>query len=550
VQAASAERAMPLLGPYEVRNLSITDETGAKLVESVDLTIAPGERVAAIGDVNAGAETVAEAIVRLQTPSSGRIRIGDMALDDLGEAQTGRRIAFAGPDPYLRNTSLRDALLFGLKYHPAAATKGPVDARRAAFLVEAQMSGNSHLDSLADWVDYEGAGVANDDAMTSHIIEMLRVVEMDDSVFELGLRSRLDPAALDHLGPRLLAARQALGHRLAEKELAGLVEPFDASAYNSEATIGENLLFGAALDPAFASNALARQPYVASVLTQTKLDAELVVIGRSIAQTLTELFADLPADDSLYQELGLMKAEELPVYQAILTRNVATASGRVQAADRAALISLALGYCEPRHRLSLMTPALAEHVVRTRQRLMADPPASLQRAVAFYRAEEFNAGSTLEDNILFGRTVYGRADGPRRVGEALRAVIRDLDLSGTVLEAGLGFSVGAGGRRLSAAERQKVSLARALLKRPDLLVISRGLGALGARSQQAIVDRVLTLAQGVDGKPGFAVYWVLSTPALAKMFDRVVVFHDGKVAEQGAPAELAAAGGRYRSLAG
>ncbi len=549
LQRPVATAAAALLGPFEARGLTVTDETGAKLVEGVDMTIQPGERVAGVGEVNAGAETMAEVLVRLQAPSSGRVRFGDHAIDDLPEAATGRRIAYLGPDPYLRNTTLRDALLLGLMHHPAAAAPG-ADAgeARAGYLLEARLSGNIDLDVNADWLDYEAAGVTDAASLARRLTDVLALVELDDSVFELGLRSRLGPAALDALGPRLLAARTALGARLASKELAGLVVPFNAEGYNSEATVGENMLFGTALEPAFEGNALARQPHLVSVLAETKLDVELVAIGASIARTLAELFSDLQPDDNLYQELGLMKADELPVYQAILSRTAGKTFAQTNAADRAALLALALGYCEPRHRLNLMTPDIAAHVVRARQRLFSNPPAALTRGVAFYSADEFNAGSTLEDNILFGRVVYGIADGPRRVGEALRAVIRDLDLREAVLEAGLGFTVGSGGRRLSAAERQKIGLARALLKRPDLLVVNRGLSTLGVRSQQGIMERVLAEAAGSDGQPGFAVYWALSTPALAKAFDRVIVFHDGQVAEQGEPATLLARESRFKRL--
>jgi putative ABC transport system ATP-binding protein len=259
-----------------------------------------------------------------------------------------------------------------------------------------------------------------------------------------------------------------------------------------------------------------------------------------------------------------MKSEELPVYQNILGRVTGKVYGAVAASDRIAMLSLAFGYAEPRHRLSLMTDSLQARILDVRQRLIAEMPPELKAAVAFYDASEFNAGSTLEDNILFGRVVYGIADGPRRVGEAMRSIIRDLGLRDAVLAAGLGFNVGSGGRRLSASDRQKVGLARALLKRPDLLVVNRGLGTLGQKSQLAIVKRVLAEAKGTEnggtanggtgngampGGPPFAVVWALSSPGLAKHFDRVVVFDEGRIVEQGTPqALLGGAGTRLQKM--
>ena len=77
--------------------------------------------------------------------------------------------------------------------------------------------------------------------------------------------------------------------------------------------------------------------------------------------------------------------------------------------------------------------------------------AAYRNAVAFYDPSQYNAGSTLEDNILFGRVAYGIADGPRRVREVVRAVLDELDLRKAVFETGLGFNVGSGGKRLTLA---------------------------------------------------------------------------------------------------
>ena len=51
------------------------DDSGASLLDSTSLRLAPGEAVAAIGPVGAGGEYVAEALVRLVEPASGRITL-------------------------------------------------------------------------------------------------------------------------------------------------------------------------------------------------------------------------------------------------------------------------------------------------------------------------------------------------------------------------------------------------------------------------------------------------------------------------------------------
>ena len=90
--------------------------------------------------------------------------------------------------------------------------------------------------------------------------------------------------------------------------------------------------------------------------------------------------------------------------------------------------------------------------------------------------------------MLFGRIVDTYAEAGERVNALLRETMDALDLTGTVIELGLAFDIGSGAKRLSLAQQQKLALARALVKRPDLLIVNRALAALDANAQDATVD--------------------------------------------------------------
>ena len=92
LQAPHAGPVHKIRHPIEVKGLSLVDDTGHKLVESADFTIAEGERVAAVGEVSGGAEYASEALARLLIPTAGRIVVGHRPLDALPESVTGRRI--------------------------------------------------------------------------------------------------------------------------------------------------------------------------------------------------------------------------------------------------------------------------------------------------------------------------------------------------------------------------------------------------------------------------------------------------------------------------
>jgi putative ABC transport system ATP-binding protein len=485
-------------------------------------------------------------------PAAGRILAGDRPLDTLPEFVTGRRIAYVGPDTYLRNSSLLECLVYSLSTYPRRNSQPSEsdDAHRRMEAAEAAAAGNTTLDAGDDWLDYAAAGVPGPDALTNRVAEVLEVVELDEEVLELGLRSHLDVASQRGVMERVLAARAALRERLAAPALAGLVEHFDLNRYNEQAMIAENLLFGAPLDPASAIENLAQNVDILRVLSDTGLDETLFNMGGKIAKTVVELFAGLPPGHPFFDQISFMRAEDLPAYEAALARVAGEGFARATTTDRIMLLGLAFHYLEPRHRLGLLSDDIRGRVLSARARVREDLPRELAHLLAFYDPATYNAGADLEDNILFGRIAVHIADAPRRVREAIRAVLDELQLRRAVLETGLRFNVGPGGKRLSLAQRQKIGLARALLKRPDLLIVNRGLGAVSARSQRAVMDRVLTLAKGSNASPRFSIFWVMATAAHAIAFDRVLVLEDGRIVENGSPRRLLQGESRFAKLIG
>ncbi len=540
VQKPQRETPPRVGGPIEVSRVSVTDDTGARLIETVSLTLQPGERVAAVGPVNAGGESLAEALVRLLIPTTGRIRVAGVDLQSAPEALVGRRLAYAGPQPYFANMSIRDCLLYGVRHHPVDPQGGTLAEDDRA---EAEASGNTLLDVNANWVDPASIGADANLAIDRRLYEVLRLVEMASDVYQQGLRGRLDDSAGDDLKARVLDARRELRHRLQTPELGKLVEPFDPARYNPMATVATNVLFGTAIDPGFAPEALPANPRFLKLLAEAGLDGPLTEMGRRIAETVIELFGNLPPNHPFFEQLSFMAAEELPDYRAVAGR-VAGQPDNITAEDRASLLRLTLNYIEPQHRLGLLDQTLRDRIVAARQVLRAEIKPG---AVDFYDPETYNGAASLEENILFGRVAYGIADGPERVRQLIETVLAELGMQDVVFRAGLGFQVGAAGKRLTQVQRQKLAVARALLKRPDLAVFNRSLGALDQKSQRGILESIVGLARTEN----MGLFCVLTTSSFAGLFDRVVVFEDGAIVEDGAPAALAAKdNSRYRALAG
>jgi ABC-type multidrug transport system fused ATPase/permease subunit len=545
-QLAEPERVMPLAGEIVAGGLRLEDDTGHVLVEGVSARIPVNERVALVGAGGSGKDALVQMLARLLAPTAGTLTVGGARLTDLPEAVTGRRMAYVGPNAHLFSASVRDNLLYGLKHRPMDTRPpgGEAGAAHARFLAEAEKAGNATDDVSADWIDYQAAGVENADAMTARVLDVLRLVDMETDVYQFGMRGTIDPAARPDLAGKILAARHRFLERLTDPALSSLVEIFDSTRYNDNATVGENLLFGRPVGNAFDLERLAEHPYVLRVLDLAGLTDTFLDAGHQVASTMVELFADLPPGHEFFERYSFISAEALPEYQALLARIARDGTGALKNDERTMLLSLPFRLSPARHRLDVIDDTFRERLLAARTLFIENLPADLAGAVERFDVERFTVAATLQENIVFGKLVYGHARGADRVRAVISEVVDALELRDSVTAVGLDFQVGIGGGRMSPAQRQKLALARSLLKRPDLLILNEATAALDAASGARVVDRLLASLKGRG------IVWALHRASLAKDFDRVLVVRSGRVAEQGRFDDLNRPGSALAELIG
>ena len=155
-------------------------------------------------------------------------------------------------------------------------------------------------------------------------------------------------------------------------------------------------------------------------------------------------------------------------------------------------------------------------------------------------------GVVPQDTVLFNDTIryniaYGK-DGASHseIEDAARAAqIHDFIIA---LPDGYETTVGERGLKLSGGEKQRVGIARTLLKTPPILLLDEATSALDSGTEHDIQD---ALARAAEGRTVITIAHRLSTIADA---DRIVVLADGQIAEQGSHAELLTLSGKYAAL--
>jgi ATP-binding cassette, subfamily B, bacterial len=162
--------------------------------------------------------------------------------------------------------------------------------------------------------------------------------------------------------------------------------------------------------------------------------------------------------------------------------------------------------------------------------------ASLGRIIGVVTQETYLFHASVRENLLYAR--------PEASDDELREAARAAAIHERVMELPEGYDtiVGERGYKLSGGEKQRVAIARVLLKDPRILILDEATSALDTVSErliQAAFERVM------EGRTTIAIAHRLSTILRA---DRILVYDRGRIVERGTHAELLQVGGLYARL--
>ncbi len=248
-----------------------------------------------------------------------------------------------------------------------------------------------------------------------------------------------------------------------------------------------------------------------------------------------------------------MEPEQFDTYAKLRKKLANIPLKQLKEKEKNDLLALALLYIPGKHKIFTISNSLRKTILQARHRFLNEvenvnieqcidgtiqkeiiPIKSLQQDVIKtestftpFCSSQYLNNQTLGDNIIFG-TIIDRDAIRTKLGEMAVTHFSEQGLLDEVLEIGLSFHVGSKGDRLSGGQKQKVALARSLLKRTPILILDEATASLDNSSQARIQKYIETKLKG-----NTTVIAVVHRLDMISEYDHIVVMKDGKIVESG-----------------
>ena len=498
------------------------------LLKDIAFCAAPGTRTAIVGTSGSGKSLAAALICRIYRPLSGKITLGENDLEALPLSYIRSQIGYVSQTPFIFNDTIKVNILYSMLNRQGAA-----------------------VDRLEEWTDFSKLrGIYDLPELNGLILRIVAEVGLFDDIYELGLRSRMNGGRRDpamDLTDKIIEARKLFFREMANKDLQ-YVEYYQEENFLEYRSILENIAFcpSSEIINVFGSTQRFYQENLKELLRENNLIEKLYILGMHLAWEDSFLLEQLDKKNSpllnylnINRDTFKIKIKISEKMAVLKEKHPLTQIDPSLAGD---ILDLAFNYIPAQGKEELLDNEIKKSVLEARETFRKKLSVILKDKINFFNTGEYIQALSLRENIVFGSTDPRRKRANETINEAIRQVIREVGIEGEVLNLGLEFNVGERGNRLSGGQRQKVAIARNLLKNPPILILDEITASLDGASQARIVHLINGMARE---KTVITIAHRLNT---IKDYDQILVFDRGQIVEQGKFEELMIMDGLFKRL--
>lgn len=496
-----------LTGRMEIKDLSYSPDSKTRILDKISLDLPPGTQLAVVGLSGSGKSTLAMIAGQLYSYDGGHVLVDGKELKSLTKLDVSHNLGFVAQHPFIFNGTILENLLYAVQ--------------------------STHRTAQGD----DGAALPEGPA----ILQVLGEVGFADDVLKIGFDTILNPEAHSEFAQRLIGLRELFFKRCGT-ELAGEVDFLDEDSFQYYSSIADNLTFGYPNSPDYELEGLLRNPLFREFLSDTKLLAPLVTLGEELAMQTVLLLKDL-REDSFFFEMSPISFDEFVEYDELVQRLGKDTGNRLPLGEEDALLRLALRFVPARHKMAALPPSLEEDLVKARHLFRETLTKHAPGAFTFYRRAEYLYPFSILTNILFGHLRTDHPQAMESIRERVTELVREEKIIDEITGFGLEFRVGSMGDRLSGGQKQKLAIARALLKEPRILIMDEATASLDNASQAQILQLLNSRMRG-----RCTVIAVIHRLETVKDFDLIAVMRAGRIVESGRYDELISKRGLFYEL--
>ncbi|MGF7175232.1 ABC transporter transmembrane domain-containing protein [Azospirillum doebereinerae] len=491
--AAGPGQPSDLRAPYRMESVTWANEYGDRMLHRLSFEIPPGTLVGIAGTNALALRRLAEMMVRLSPPTSGRILIGEHPLDTLPLELLGRRMAYAGPEPHMFTGSIMQNMTYGLRHRPPEEDPATLTPERRRQIREAKASGSPYESMEGIWTDFAQVGVTDWKSFRPWLVQCLVATGGEEQIYRRGLREVFDPDDYPFIAEPLLRARHRLRETLIAQGMEGVLERFERDRFNLHASLAENMLFGLPDGKNLTVGRLVNHSGLRALMEEHGLWEPAVRIGRRFSMRVVSVYQDSADGEVLmmrYPHLDDALFEELVESVTRLRRRADRLERRQSESDKLLFATMFLMIVPNRDGPDLIPAAQRDAIMALRHRLLDDMPADLRDHVIPFDPDQYHGRLNVMDNLLFGRVT---TEAPETITE-LRALVdtalEETDARAYVLVLVALGEVGIGGSLLPVGVRQRIQLMRGLVKKPDLFVIHQAMNSYDPADRLDIIRRM------------------------------------------------------------
>ena len=361
-------------------------------------------------------------------------------------------------------------------------------------------------------------------------ITILQQTGLFIDILRFGLNTILDKDQQTELKDKILRMRQNFQKNYGQ-ELTGNVEFYHDDKYLYHSSIAENIIFGTPLRKDYDLEKLGDNKVFQGFLDTCNLRQPLLETGVELIRQTVDIIGDVQKEEFLFARTPV-RLEDYDRCISLTEKLQSRSMTRLDDDENGLIIDTALRFIPALHKIMVLQPLLEKLVLNGRNEFRGWCRKNVPDGISFFSHTDYLGSQSVLKNIFFGNLISNTPAVEDRLNQCIVFLLVEEDLLEVVAAIGMGFDVGSKGDKLSGGQRQKLAIARVLLKQPRVLIMDEATSALDNNSQGRI-QKLLELMRGKN-----TVISVIHRLDMLPSYDKVAVMKAGKIVELGKPGEL------------